>query len=78
MSEDPDGCKPCNCDIGGSRSPVCNQKDGTCECWPNYIGRKCDQVKPGYFAPLLDYNPYEGEFARGIGVSFYFLLKVYN
>ncbi|XP_064631916.1 laminin subunit beta-1-like isoform X2 [Lineus longissimus] len=67
LSEDPDGCKPCECDIGGAFNRDCDQGDGHCQCRPNIIGRNCDQVKPGYYLPLLDYNAYEGEFAQGDG-----------
>ncbi|XP_074646812.1 laminin subunit beta-1-like [Tubulanus polymorphus] len=67
MSEALDGCKPCECDVGGSYDNMCNHVDGVCNCRPNLIGRQCNQVRPEYFLPMLDYNAYEAEFARGIG-----------
>ncbi len=69
MSEDPEGCKACDCDPGGSLSNDCDQRTGQCQCKPNIIGRRCNQPAPGFFLPYLDFLRYEGEFATGIGVS---------
>ena len=70
MSEDLQGCKPCDCDIGGAVNDQCDQHTGQCTCRPHIIGRKCDEVTPGYFVVALDWERYEAEKARGIAVSF--------
>ena len=69
LGTDPQGCQPCNCDVGGAYDVNCDQRSGQCRCRPNVIGQKCDQVRPGYFYATLDWQRYEGEFARGTGVS---------
>ena len=65
LSNDVDGCKPCDCDVGGAYDNNCDQSTGECKCRPNIIGRRCDQPAPGYFVTNLDYLMYEGEFAHG-------------
>ena len=69
LSEDPQGCKACDCDVGGAYDNNCDQSTGQCSCKPSVIGRQCNKVSPGYFITDLDYLRYEGEFASGIGVS---------
>ena len=69
LSEDPEGCKPCNCDMGGSIDGSCDQADGQCRCKENIIGRRCDMAAPSYFITDLDYYVYEAETAIGGGVS---------
>ena len=69
LSEDPEGCQPCECDVGGSFDNNCDQQTGQCNCRPNIIGRRCDQPAPGYFVPNLDHYVYEGEESVGTGVS---------
>jgi len=69
MSDDLQGCKPCDCDVGGAVNDRCDQRTGQCTCRPNIIGRRCDEVSPGYFVVSLDWERYEAEKARGIGVS---------
>ena len=69
MSDDLQGCKPCDCDVGGAVDDRCDQRTGQCTCRPNIIGRSCDQVSPGYFVVALDWERYEAEKARGIGVN---------
>lgn len=61
MSEEEEGCKPCDCDLGGSYKSQCDITTGECDCRPNLEGRKCSELKSGYFAPLLDFQTYEGE-----------------
>ncbi|ESN99117.1 hypothetical protein HELRODRAFT_107164 [Helobdella robusta] len=67
FGKQPQGCTPCDCDIGGAADWNCNQMDGGCTCRPNIIGRYCNEVPSKYFVPGLDYLIYEGEFADGIG-----------
>ena len=70
LGNDPQGCKPCDCDLGGAYDTSCNQATGQCNCRQNVIGQRCDQPRPGHFVTTLDWERYEAEFARGIGVSY--------
>ncbi|CAH1782676.1 unnamed protein product [Owenia fusiformis] len=65
LSNEREGCKACDCDVGGSLSNDCDQRTGECQCRENIIGRRCDQSRPGFFIPDLDWMKYEGEFATG-------------
>lgn len=67
MSDDLQGCKPCDCDIGGALDNMCDQQTGQCSCRPNVVGRRCEQVKPSCFVATVDWERYEAELARGIG-----------
>jgi len=69
LGTDVQGCKPCDCDVGGASDVNCDQGSGQCRCRQNLMGRRCDQVQPGHFLSTLDWERYEGEYARGIGVS---------
>uniref|UniRef100_A0A3Q3K397 Laminin, beta 2 (laminin S) n=1 Tax=Monopterus albus TaxID=43700 RepID=A0A3Q3K397_MONAL len=44
-----DGALPCNCDLQGSISSICDVRGGQCRCRPNVIGRRCDQCAPGTY-----------------------------
>ena len=68
LSEEPDGCKPCDCDPGGAYDNQCDKDSGQCHCRPNVIGRRCDQVNPGYFVPTITHLKYEAEDCQGSGV----------
>lgn len=68
MSDDLQGCKPCDCDIGGAVDNMCDLQTGQCTCRDNVMGRRCEQARPGYFVATLDWERYEAELARGIGV----------
>ncbi|XP_034171779.1 laminin subunit beta-1 isoform X2 [Osmia lignaria lignaria] len=64
LSEDPDGCKPCDCDPGGSYENSCDVISGQCRCRPHISGRTCNQPEQSYYTGSLDFLIYEGELAR--------------
>jgi len=64
---DPNGCKPCDCDPGGSFHNHCNVTTGECRCRPNIKGRRCDQVEDFKYTGPFDYLLYEAELAHGTG-----------
>ena len=68
-ADDPEGCRPCDCDVGGAIDNSCDPITGQCHCRPNIVGRRCDKPAREYFAHFLDYYKYEGEFAEGSAVS---------
>ncbi|GLH10959.1 Netrin-A [Gryllus bimaculatus] len=68
LSDDPEGCKPCDCDPGGSFDNRCDVITGQCRCRPHVTGRACDQPEQSYFTGSLDYLVYEAELARGSDV----------
>lgn len=55
------GCKDCNCDIGGSLSPVCNKDSGICKCHPRIAGRTCSHPLTTHYYPTLYQNQFEFE-----------------
>lgn len=65
LSEHPDGCQPCDCDLGGSLDNDCDVLSGMCKCRPHVTGRRCDQAEEGYYVASLNYLTYEAELARG-------------
>lgn len=65
LSEDPDGCKACDCDLGGSYDNFCDVITGQCRCRPHVTGRQCDQPDQAYYTGSMDYNVYEAETAFG-------------
>ena len=72
LSEDPDGCKPCDCDPGGSLENSCDVITGECRCRPHVGGRTCNQPEQSFFTGYLDLLTYEGELARGSDVRKYY------
>ncbi|XP_070532358.1 laminin subunit beta-1-like [Ptychodera flava] len=55
-----DDCLACNCDYGASVSFACNKVSGLCDCRPNIIGQRCNQVDEGsFFYEYLDSNSYD-------------------
>ncbi|XP_050582063.1 laminin subunit beta-1 [Bombus affinis] len=64
LSEDPDGCKPCDCDPGGSYENSCDVVTGQCRCRPHVSGRTCNQPEQSYYTGSLDFLIYEGELSR--------------
>ncbi|GAB6026920.1 laminin beta [Chamberlinius hualienensis] len=69
LSDDRDGCKPCDCDPGGSRDNNCDVITGQCRCRPHVTGRRCEHPEQGYFAGLLDYLTYEAEHSQSSQTS---------
>ncbi|XP_011162425.1 laminin subunit beta-1 isoform X1 [Solenopsis invicta] len=64
LSEDRDGCKPCDCDPGGSYENSCDVITGQCRCRPHVSGRTCNQPEQSYYTGSLDFLIYEGELSR--------------
>lgn len=70
LSNDLEGCRPCDCDLGGALNNSCSPESGQCSCRPHMIGRQCNDVEPGYYFINLDHYIYEAEEGTfGPGVS---------
>nr|XP_020633682.1 laminin subunit beta-1 [Pogona vitticeps] len=70
LSNNMEGCQPCDCDQGGALNNNCSSESGQCQCRPHMIGRQCNEVEPGFFFISLDHYVYEAEEAIfGPGVS---------
>ncbi|XP_046869736.1 LOW QUALITY PROTEIN: laminin subunit beta-2 [Hypomesus transpacificus] len=65
LSNDLAGCRPCDCDFGGSYNNRCIVENGQCDCRRHLIGRQCTEVQSGYFCSSLDFYTYEAETASG-------------
>nr|XP_033782232.1 laminin subunit beta-2 isoform X2 [Geotrypetes seraphini] len=63
LSHDLQGCRPCDCDIGGAWDNQCAIENGQCRCRSHMVGRQCSQVKSGYYRISLDHYIYEAESA---------------
>uniref|UniRef100_A0A8C4NRP5 Laminin subunit beta-1 n=1 Tax=Dicentrarchus labrax TaxID=13489 RepID=A0A8C4NRP5_DICLA len=61
LSNDMDGCRPCDCDLGGAINNQCDQVNGQCVCRDHMFGRRCDQVESGFYFIALDHYTYEAE-----------------
>uniref|UniRef100_A0A0N5BNI8 Laminin subunit beta-1 n=1 Tax=Strongyloides papillosus TaxID=174720 RepID=A0A0N5BNI8_STREA len=61
LSEDLDGCKECDCDIGGSLSPQCDTITGQCLCKEHFGGRRCEVPEDSFYCPNIDYYTFEAE-----------------
>ena len=44
----PTGCTACECNLAGSKNPVCNKTTGQCPCKEHSLGRQCNTCSPGY------------------------------
>lgn len=55
------GCKPCDCDVGGAASQVCNKLTGECRCHPRITGRDCSRPLQLHYFPTLYQFKYEYE-----------------
>lgn len=58
-------CSPCNCNLGGSLSRICDQTTGQCPCRAGITGKTCSQTLPGYYFPFIDHNLFEAENSAG-------------
>uniref|UniRef100_I3IZE4 Laminin subunit beta-2 n=1 Tax=Oreochromis niloticus TaxID=8128 RepID=I3IZE4_ORENI len=63
LSHDLNGCRDCECDIGGALDNHCSMESGQCRCRSHITGRQCTQVESGYFFMALDHLLYEAESA---------------
>ncbi|XP_017552430.1 laminin subunit beta-1b [Pygocentrus nattereri] len=61
LSNDMDGCRPCDCDLGGALNNNCSPVTGQCVCREHMFGRRCDQVESGYYFASLDHYIFEAE-----------------
>uniref|UniRef100_A0A4W4F2P6 Laminin subunit beta-2 n=1 Tax=Electrophorus electricus TaxID=8005 RepID=A0A4W4F2P6_ELEEL len=61
LSNDMDGCRPCDCDTGGALNNNCSAETGQCQCREHMFGRSCDQVESGFYFIALDHYVYEAE-----------------
>ncbi|KAK5978279.1 Laminin subunit beta-1, partial [Trichostrongylus colubriformis] len=61
LSEDVDGCKACDCDIGGSLNNQCDLVTGQCLCREGFSGRRCDTADSSYYCANIDHFTYEAE-----------------
>ena len=65
------GCIPCQCNVGGSVSQVCERdsSNGQCRCKPNVQGTLCTAPTPGFFFTTLDTFLVEAEDVTPLPVS---------
>ncbi|VDP08781.1 unnamed protein product [Soboliphyme baturini] len=64
LDDSVDGCKACDCDLGGAYDNNCDVLNGQCRCRRHFTGRRCDQPESGYFCANLDFYTYEAENAK--------------
>ncbi|CAJ0568445.1 unnamed protein product, partial [Mesorhabditis spiculigera] len=61
LSETPEGCFPCDCNIGGSLDNTCDLKTGQCKCKDGFSGRTCDVSESSTFCASIDHYTYDAE-----------------
>uniref|UniRef100_A0A915C6Q9 Laminin subunit beta-1 n=2 Tax=Parascaris TaxID=6254 RepID=A0A915C6Q9_PARUN len=64
LSEEPDGCRACDCDIGGAVDNYCDVISGQCKCRAHFSGRRCDTADSSYYCANIDHYTYEAEQAN--------------
>uniref|UniRef100_A0A3Q3G6X1 Laminin subunit beta-2 n=1 Tax=Labrus bergylta TaxID=56723 RepID=A0A3Q3G6X1_9LABR len=64
LSHDLNGCRGCECDIGGALDNHCSMESGQCRCRSHMTGRQCTQVESGYYFMALDHFLFEAELAK--------------
>ncbi|KAL4656758.1 laminin subunit beta-1-like isoform X1 [Arapaima gigas] len=70
LSNDMDGCRPCDCDPGGAINNDCSTESGQCQCLEHLFGRQCNQIESGFYSIDLDHYTYEAEYSTfGPGIS---------
>ncbi|XP_075218463.1 laminin subunit beta-1-like [Lycorma delicatula] len=75
LSDSPEGCKPCDCDIGGSFDNNCDVITGQCRCRPHLTGRTCNTPEQSFYTGHLDFLVYEGEDAKCIANTCQIIIK---
>uniref|UniRef100_A0A8C4UMY3 Laminin subunit alpha 3 n=1 Tax=Falco tinnunculus TaxID=100819 RepID=A0A8C4UMY3_FALTI len=55
------GCQGCQCDVGGSLSPMCAGPLGGCQCRVHVVGTACQEPEKNYFFPDLHHMKFEIE-----------------
>ncbi|XP_065186416.1 laminin subunit alpha-2-like [Sycon ciliatum] len=60
-ADNPLGCLPCECDCGGSTTPICDKQTGQCMCVPFVTGRQCTRPVDQYYFPDFDWLRIEME-----------------
>uniref|UniRef100_A0A8C7J465 Laminin, beta 2 (laminin S) n=1 Tax=Oncorhynchus kisutch TaxID=8019 RepID=A0A8C7J465_ONCKI len=61
LSHDMNGCRDCDCDVGGATDNHCSMENGQCRCRSHMMGRQCTQVESGWYFMALDHYTYEAE-----------------
>uniref|UniRef100_A0A1I7WMT3 Laminin EGF-like domain-containing protein n=1 Tax=Heterorhabditis bacteriophora TaxID=37862 RepID=A0A1I7WMT3_HETBA len=61
LSEEADGCKACDCDIGGAVDNSCDLATGQCKCRQGFSGRRCDTADSSFYCANIDNYLYEAE-----------------
>lgn len=70
LSNDLDGCRPCDCDLGGAYNNDCSAETGQCQCKGHMVARRCNEVESGFYFIALDHYTHEAEEADlGPGVT---------
>ena len=78
IDEGPEGCKPCNCDPGGSVLSQCDIKTGQCVCRRGVTGMRCEQPEANYYAPFLDHLRVEAENTSSTSITKPLIREVTN
>lgn len=78
IDEGDEGCKPCNCDPGGSVMSQCDLQTGQCLCRKGVTGLRCDSPAPNYYAPYLDHIKVEAENTSSTSITRPLIREVNN